>query len=369
MGGGAGEDVMRPETLVEQRLPETRRPGGPLLRARAPLRISFAGGGTDMPCYYAEHGGAVLASTINRYTYVSLAPGGDHGAVSIASLDFDLMVKYRLEEAPVYNGVLDLAKAAIRRLVPPNSDGGFELYVQSDAPAGSGLGGSSSLTLALIGILNGLRGAPLDRYQLAELAYEIERVDLAMKGGKQDQYGIAFGGFNFIEFARDQIIVHPLRLDPAVLKDLECHLLLCYTGRTRLSAGVIGRQEDFVRQKRPETLAGLEGLRTLCYEMKNALLRGRLGDFGELLNAEWRHKVEANPQVTTPAIDEMLAVARREGAIGGKLLGAGAGGYLLLFCEVNRKHKVYQALEKLGGQFMNFSFVDDGLAVWHSHCP
>jgi len=197
----------------------------------------------------------------------------------------------------------------------------------------------------------------------------VERVDLGMKGGKQDQYGIAFGGFNFIEFTREEIVVHPLRIPPELLRDIECHLLLCYTGRTRLSAGLISRQEELVREKRPETLAGLARLRTLCYEMRNALLRGRLGDFAELLNEEWRQKVAANPHVTTPAIDEMLAVARQNGALGGKLLGAGAGGYLLLFCEVNRKRKVYQALEQLGGQFMNFSFVKDGLSVWRSQCP
>jgi D-glycero-alpha-D-manno-heptose-7-phosphate kinase len=360
---------MSPPTLTDRAGVEADRHRGQVLRARAPLRVSFSGGGTDMPFYYTEHGGAVLASTINRYTTVTLAPGSDHGAVSLASLDYDLTVKYRLDEKPAYDGVLDLAKAAIRRLVPADFHGGFDVYVQSDAPAGSGLGGSSSLTLALIGTLAELTGAALDHYQLAELAYEVERVDLGMKGGKQDQYGIAFGGFNFIEFAREEIVVHPLRIPPELLRDIECHLLLCYTGRTRLSAGLISRQEELVREKRPETLAGLARLRTLCYEMRNALLRGRLGDFAELLNEEWRQKVAANPHVTTPAIDEMLAVARQNGALGGKLLGAGAGGYLLLFCEVNRKRKVYQALEQLGGQFMNFSFVKDGLSVWRSQCP
>lgn len=173
-----------------------------LVRARAPLRISFAGGGTDMPFYYGEHGGAVLSSTINRYSCVSVRPCVDHGSVSLSSLDFDLLVKYRLEEKPVYDGVLDLAKATIRRLIPPDAHWGLEVWVQSDAPAGSGLGGSSSLTLAMIGSLTGLLGTTLDRYELAELAHDIERIDLQMKGGKQDQYGIAFGGFNFIEFSR-----------------------------------------------------------------------------------------------------------------------------------------------------------------------
>ncbi len=205
-----------------------------VLRARAPLRISFAGGGTDMPFYYNEHQGAVLASTINRYSYVSVHPCADQRTVSLSALDFDLMVKYRLVEKPVYDGVLDLAKAAIQRLVSADANWGIEVFVQSDAPAGSGLGGSSSLTLAMIGSLTGLLGTSLDLYELAELAYQIERVDLQMKGGKQDQYGIAFGGFNFIEFSRKEIIVHPLRLGPDILRELECHLMLCYTGKTRL---------------------------------------------------------------------------------------------------------------------------------------
>ncbi|MEE8200751.1 MAG: hypothetical protein V3R29_06240 [Candidatus Acidoferrales bacterium] len=340
-----------------------------VLRARAPLRISFAGGGTDMPTYYAEHPGAVLASTINRYSYVCVRPCADQRSVTLSSLDFDLHVNYRLDEKPVYDGVLDLAKAAIRRLIPAEAPWGIEVFVQSDAPAGSGLGGSSSLTLAMIGSLTGLLGARLDRYELAELAYQIERVDLGMKGGKQDQYGIGFGGFNFIEFTREQIVVHPLRLEPDVLTDLECHLLLCYTGRTRLSAGLIDRQERYFQARRAETLDSLKALYRICTQMKNALLRGRLYEFAELLNEEWRHKVRANPEVTNPAIDQMYEVARRSGVIGGKLLGAGAGGYLLLFCEVNRKRRVHRELEKLGGQFLNFSFVNEGLVVWPSECP
>ena len=354
-------------TILEPTPPIVRVNGRPVrgvLRARAPLRISFAGGGTDMPFYYAEHRGAVLASTINRYSYVSVQPRCDQRSVNLASLDFDLAVKYQLDEEPVYNGVLDLAKAAIRRLVPPDAQWGIEVYVQSDAPAGSGLGGSSSLTLSMIGALTHLLGSSLDRYELAELAYEIERIDLQMKGGKQDQYGIAFGGFNFIEFSREEIVVHPLRLGPDVCRELECHLLLCYTGRTRLSAGVIDRQEELFRQGRDETLNSLKALYDLCYDMKNALLRSRLYDFAELLKEEWRHKVRANPNVTNPAVDEMYDAAMQSGAIGGKLLGAGAGGYLLLFCEINRKHLVHRELVRLGGQFMNFSFVDEGLVAW-----
>lgn len=340
-----------------------------ILRARAPLRISFAGGGTDMPSYYDEHRGAVLASTINRYSYVSLHPCKDQRLITLSSLDFDMTVKYRLDEKLVYDNVLDLAKATIRRLAPSDPDWGIDVYVQSDAPAGSGLGGSSSLTLAMIGSLMRFLGTSFDRYELADLAYQIERVDLGMKGGKQDQYEIAFGGFNFIEFSEDGIVVHPLRLDSAVLNDLECHLLLCYTGQTRLSAGLIDRQEKFVHEKRPDTIGGLKALYDICYDMKNMLLRGRLSDFGELLNEEWRQKVRANPHVTNEAIDEMYATARKRGVIGGKLLGAGAGGYLLLFCEANRRRKVRQELEKLGGQFMNFSFVEQGVEAWRSECP
>lgn len=321
-----------------------------------------------MPSYYMVHGGFVLASTINRYTYVTIIPHEDN-SVKIGSLDYDLTVKYHLDEEPIYDGVLDLVKATISRLIPKDNSRGFDVYVQSEAPAGSGLGGSASLTLAVIGALAELTGTKFDRYQLAELAYTIERVDLKISGGRQDQYETAFGGFNWIEFSKEGVVVNPLRIDKSILNELEYHLMLCYTGQTRLSAGIVDQQEKYFKEGRSETIEALRTMHELTYRMKDALLTGRLKDFAEMLDFEWKNKVKVNPQVTTARIDEMYEVARKNGAIGGKLLGAGAGGYLLLFSEIGKKRKVRESLEKVGGQFTDFSFVDDGLQVWRGVYP
>lgn len=344
--------------------PTTRRT---LIRARAPLRISFAGGTTDMPSYYMEHGGAVLVSTINRYAFVTLSPRDD-AQIQIQSLDFDLIVKYRIDEEPIFDGVLDLAKAAVRRLNSPANQAGLDLHLQSDAPAGSGLGGSASLTVAVLGALANFAHVRLDRYELAELAYTVERVDLNISGGKQDQYVAVFGGFNLIEFSREGVVVTPLRIAPETLSDLEYHLMLCYTGKTRLSAGLIDKQEQFYSQGRGETLEGLGALRQLAYDMKDALMRGKLGDFAAMLDYAWANKLKINPEITDSGIDEMYAEARRRGVLGGKLLGAGGGGYLLLFCEGDKKRAVRERLEALGGQFADFSFTHEGLQTWQSAC-
>ena len=344
-----------------------------LLRARAPLRISFAGGGTDLPSYYEEHGGTVLCSTINRYASVTLAPRPDQ-QVRICSLDFDLIVKYGLDEEPIFDGALDLAKAAIARVNGrggANGAGGrgLDLYLQSDAPPGSGMGGSASMTIAVIGALAEMVGRRLDKYEIAELAYSVERTDLGISGGRQDQYTTAFGGFNLIEFSRQRVVVNPLRIDKDVLNDLEEHLMLCYTGSTRFSAGLIEKQEGMYRAGRAETVEGLNELRSIAYAMKDALLTGDLREFGSLLNEAWRSKQRANPDITDESIGEMYETARRNGAIGGKLLGAGGGGYLLLFCEVGRRREVREKLERMGGQFTDFAFREEGLQVWRSSCP
>ena len=349
-----------------------------LIRARAPLRISFAGGGTDLPSYYEEHGGTVLCSTINRYASVTLAPRHDQ-QVRICSLDFDLIVKYGLDEEPIYDGTLDLAKAAIARLNGRSSSaggkshdaagGGLDIYLQSDAPAGSGMGGSASMTIAVIGALAEMLGRRLGKYEIAELAYAVERSDLGISGGRQDQYTTAFGGFNLIEFSKERVVVNPLRIDKDILNDLEEHLMLCYTGRTRFSAGLIKKQEGMYRDGRAETVAGLGELRRVAYDMKDALLTGNLNEFGTLLDVAWKSKQRANPDISDDTINEMYETARRHGAIGGKLLGAGGGGYLLFFCEVGRRRAVREKLERMGGQFTDFAFREEGLQVWRSACP
>lgn len=348
-----------------------------IVRSKAPLRISFAGGGTDVPPYPQERGGAVLSVTINKYAYASLMPTEDE-AIVVQSLDYDIVAKYHTEADLAYNGELDLVKAVIRRLIgtPPRVAGGsgetgeavdkrgLRLFLHSDAPPGSGLGSSSTLVVALVGLFRHWLRQPLTDYQIAELAYQIERVDLAVKGGMQDQYAATFGGVNFIEFYDKAVIVNPLRVSAERLNELEYNLLLCYTGRTRLSANIVARQTESFIQKKEEVVHALDAQKEMAIGMKNALLQGHLDDFGQLLHEAWQTKKHLDPAITTPEIDEMYDAARREGAIGGKILGAGGGGYLLLYCPFDRKHVVAPVLEKLGGQVVGFGIEPRGLQTW-----
>jgi D-glycero-alpha-D-manno-heptose-7-phosphate kinase len=336
---------------------------GTIIRAKAPLRISFAGGGTDMPHYYEKHAGAVLSSTINLYAYVTLFPRGDE-EIRIRSLNLGHLVHYNLGTRPAYDGVLDLAKAAIHRVGVKH---GIEMDVRVEAPPGSGLGGSSALTAAVLGALSATNGHALDSYDLSELNYAIERVDLKIAGGKQDQYATTFGGFNLIEFHADRVVVTPLRIDRAVLNDLEAHLLLCYTGQVRPHLGLIDQQVRFYQEGRKETIDGMRRLQEMAYELKESLLTGRLQRFGELLNEAHVNKKRMNPHITDgTCADQLYEAALQCGAVGGKLCGAGGGGYLLLYCETGRQHEVIRALEDLGGRFNNFSFEGMGLQVWRS---
>jgi len=336
---------------------------GRIIRAKAPLRLSFAGGGTDLPHYYEEHGGAVLSSTINHYAYVTLFPRQDKD-IRIRSLDLGQLVHYDLDRAPAYDGVLDLAKAAIQRISVKH---GIDMDIRLEAPAGSGLGGSSALTAAVLGALSATNGHALGSYELAEMNYVIERQDLRIAGGKQDQYATTFGGFNLIEFHPTRVMVTPLRIDPAVLNDLEAHLLLCYTGQVRPRMGLIDQQVRYYKEGRKETLDGMRRIHEMVHDMKDALLTGQLHVFGELLHEGYLNKKRMNPAVSEGTrTDVLYDAALQNGAVGGKLCGAGGGGYLLLYCETGRQHEVIRALENLGGKFSNFSFEGMGLQVWRS---
>lgn len=336
---------------------------GVLIRAKAPLRISFAGGGTDLPHFYEKHDGAVLSSTINRYARVTIYLRDDSEVV-IRSLDLDRSVRYTLREGPIYDGVLDLAKAAIHRIGVRR---GMDLDIHMEAPKGSGLGGSSALTAAVLGAVASTNGETYNLYELAELNYAIERMDLNIAGGKQDQYATTFGGFNLLEFRKDRVVVTPLRVDRSVLNDLEAHLLLCYTGKVRPDLGLVDKQIQFFHEGRQDTLRGMQRLCEMAFEMKEALLTGALDSFGEMLHEAYMNKKMMNPHVAdgTPA-EALYESARKHGVIGGKLLGAGGGGYLLLYCETGRHLEVRQALEAMGGQFTDFSFDGLGLQVWRS---
>jgi D-glycero-alpha-D-manno-heptose-7-phosphate kinase len=338
-------------------------PTDSIVRAKAPLRVSFAGGGTDLPHWYTQHAGAVFSSTIDRHAHVTLYPRDDE-LIRIRSIDLGLNITLDVNRPPTYDGVLDLAKAVIYRL---GSRRGMELDVRSEAPPGSGLGGSSSVTAAIIGAVAAYTGQALDCYEQAELNFEVERHDLGIEGGKQDQYATTFGGFNVIEFYPDAAIVNTLELGRDTVNDLESHLLLCYTGRVRADLGLVSKQVRLYREGHKTTHMGMVRLRELAYEMAEAVSEGRLNEFGQLLHEAYLHKKRINPEVATGTIaDELYAEARRHGAIGGKLLGAGGGGYLLIYCETGRQQDVREALEELGGTVTDFAFDTRGVQVWRS---
>lgn len=333
-----------------------------IIRSKAPLRISFSGGGTDISPYMDEYGGVVLSATIDKYAYGSLRVRQDRNII-VKSLDYDVMAKYHLDDEMPYNGELDLVKAVIKNL---NSGFkyGFDFFIHSDAPPGSGLGSSSAMVVALIGLLKHLQRLPLTNYEIAQLAYKIERLDLGIEGGMQDQYAAAFGGFNFIEFNKSAVVVNPLRVDADIVNELEYNLLLCYTGRTRLSANIISSQVDAYKRREAEVLDAMAELKRITLALKNALLQGRLTEFGHLLHEAWVNKKKMARQITNPTIDELYVTARRHGALGGKILGAGGGGYLLLYCDFEQKHRIAEELENLGGQVVEFTFEHCGLQTW-----
>jgi len=331
------------------------------IRSRAPLRISFAGGGTDIEPYLSEKGGVVLSTTINRYSYGTLIPRTDQ-EIRIESLDVDQFAKFLASQKLDFNGQLDLVKAVLRKFEGWKQ--GFSLFLHSDAPPGSGLGSSSTMVVTLLGLFRQWLNLPWSNYDIANHAYEIERVDLGIRGGKQDQYAAVFGGFNFIEFYHDGTIINPLRIEPSILNELEYHLLLCYTGRTRLSANIIATQVDGYLKKKESSLNALDRLKAITIAMKNALLLGRLNQFGELLHEGWIQKKQLAGAITNEKIDTLYHLALSKGALGGKILGAGGGGYLLLYCPYNKKHLIAAELERLGGQITHFSFENQGLVTW-----
>jgi D-glycero-alpha-D-manno-heptose-7-phosphate kinase len=259
------------------------------------------------------------------------------------------------------DGNLDLIKAAVKAMKVRR---GADLWVHVDAPPGSGLGSSSTLVVALIGVLGAWLRRPLTGYEIAELAYRIEREDLGLAGGMQDQYAASFGGFNFIEFNRDSTVVNPLRIRPDVVNELEYRLLLVYMGQTRQSAHIIERQTAAYRARRAPVVAALHELKRQTLDMKKALLLGDLDGFGELLDEAWRRKKRLDSGISNSRIDRLYQLARREGAIGGKMPGAGGGGYFLLLTRFDRKHRVAAALEKHGGQVVPFQFEPHGLQTW-----
>ena len=333
-------------------------------RAKAPLRISFCGGGTDVSPYPEERGGVVLSGTIDKYAHASIRPI-DAPVLRVTSLDFDLTEEHPLGAPLELRGELALVLGVAESFQREGSfPSGCEVFLHADAPPGSGLGSSSTMVTTLVGAFSEWLRRPLTPYEIAERTYQIERIDLAFAGGRQDQYAATFGGFNFIEFFADHTVVNPLRLRRSTQNELEYALLLCFTGRTRASAHIVENQaRNFVERKEPVVRA-LDEMKRIAVEMKGLLLRDRIEDFGRLLHDAWLHKKNLDAAITNPHIDELYAAARDAGAIGGKILGAGGGGYLLVLVPFERRRHAEEALRALAGEIQSFAFEDRGLQTW-----
>jgi D-glycero-alpha-D-manno-heptose-7-phosphate kinase len=335
----------------------------PLYRAKVPLRVSFAGGGTDVPPFPERETGMVLSATINRYAHGTLRPRTD-GRIKVESYDLGMALEYGADDHVDYDGRLDLVKAAIRRVAQLETPRGIDLFLHTAAPPGSGLGASSALVVNLIGLLRDYHKLSLTDYEIAQFAWEVEREDLGLRGGLQDQYAATFGGFNFIEFHADGVVVNPLRVKPTTVLELESNLLLCFTGTTRAGDHIIEDQTARYEAADDSALEGLRMQKELAIAMKEALLMGRLSDFGHLLGVAWEQKKKMSPRISTPTIDEAYAAACASGALGGKVTGAGGGGFMLFYCPPGTRHRVSERLHELGLEEAEFSFDQQGLRTW-----
>lgn len=330
-----------------------------VIRSQAPLRVSFCGGGTDVPPYPERFGGCVLSCTIDKYAYVSVR-SIDQTLVRVHSRDLNKIIEFSNEGENRRDERPDLATSIIRRFAERQ----IECFMHSDAPPGSGLGSSSAMIVALIAALARRAGLALSSYEVAAAALSVEREDLHIVGGMQDQYAATFGGFNFIEFSADGVVVNPLRVPQETLDELHYNLLLCYTGKTRLSSTILREQTSNVVTARQDVMDGLSALKDLTYDMKRALLTGECRHFGELLHEAWQLKRKFASGISDADIDAMYEGAREAGAIGGKLLGAGGGGYLLLFVPFTRREDVIARLEEFGGEVVDFQFETRGVRTW-----
>ena len=335
-----------------------------VIRSRAPLRISFAGGGTDVSPYSDDRGGVVLNATINRYAYATIIPRNSK-EIEIASLDYDVTLKYNIDREIAFDGQLDLIKGIIKNFkLSYNLKQGFKIFIHSDAPPGSGLGSSSAVAVAVISAFAEFLKVPLTPYDLANVAYKIERLDVGLKGGKQDQYASSFGGVNFIEFYKDRVIVNPLRLRDSILNELEYSLVLGYIGSTRSSGKIIERQISNYKQSKEDTIIALDNIKELAYKMKDYLLQGELRSFGALLNDEWEEKKKMAKGISNEQIDEIYREARKAGALGGKISGAGGGGFMFFYTDFDKKVNVVKQLKRMGVQVLPFSFTNSGAIAW-----
>jgi D-glycero-alpha-D-manno-heptose-7-phosphate kinase len=337
-----------------------------IVRSKAPLRIGLAGGGTDVSPYSEDFGGAILNATISLYAHAHIEPLTEP-IIVIEAVDRKERVAFPLQSELIIDGHLDLAKGIYNNIVRQYGiiPSGFKLTTHVDAPAGSGLGTSSTLVVAILGAFVEWLRLPLGEYDIAHLAYQIEREDLGMAGGKQDQYAASFGGVNFMEFyAQDKVIVNPLRIKQEYLFELENNLLLFYTATSRNSATIIEAQSQNVKDKKEQSIEAMHQLKHQAQMMKEALLRGQIDEIGKILDFGFQHKKQMAQGITNPLIDSIYDAALAAGATGGKISGAGGGGFMTFYCPGVTRYAVMEQLGVFGGQFHPYRFVENGLFTW-----
>lgn len=338
-----------------------------IYRSKAPLRIGLAGGGTDVSPYADLYGGAILNATISLYAYAHLEPISG-GMLHFEARDRDERLSLPWgPELPVGES-LALATGVYNRLVRifGQMPSAFRLTTFVDAPAGSGLGTSSTLVVAIIGAFAEWLGLPLGEYDIAHLAYEIEREDLRMAGGRQDQYAATFGGVNYMEFYEaGRVIVNPLRIKPDYLNELENNLLLYFTATSRRSADIIEVQSRNVVEKKTESVEAMHQLKEQSRMMKEALLRGRIDDIGPILDYGFRFKKQMAAGISNERMDGIYEAALAAGATGGKISGAGGGGFMMFYCPGNTGYTVREALTAFGGEHRQYQFTERGLFTWN----
>ncbi|HET8962931.1 MAG TPA: dehydrogenase, partial [Chitinophagales bacterium] len=339
------------------------------LRSKSPLRIGLAGGGTDVSPYSDIYGGSILNATIQKYAYATIMPRKDNKIV-LHAVDQDIRVELDADSKLEIDGTLDLLKGVYNRVVKDYNHGAplaFELNTYVDAPAGSGLGSSSTLVVTILGAFTEWLKLPLGEYDMAHLAYDIERKDLAFAGGKQDQYAATFGGWNFMEFYKDdKVIVNPLRIRSQYMEELQFNMLMYYTGTSRLSSDIIEAQSTNVQKKSEKSIEAMHNLKEQAYMMKEAILKGDLNRIGDILDYGWKNKKATALGVSSDNIDEIYEAAMKSGATGGKISGAGGGGFMTFYCPGNTRYKVINTLKKFGGEIHNLTFSKYGLTTWEA---
>jgi D-glycero-alpha-D-manno-heptose-7-phosphate kinase len=338
------------------------------LRGRAPLRLGLAGGGTDVDPYSTEFGGRVLNATIDKYAYAFAEPADD-GKLCFRSPDRDRSVETDVRDLASLEESFPLHVAVYRRVMAEFNGGEpfpLDLATQVDAPPGSGLGSSSALVVAMLLTTAELVGASMGPYELARMAWEIERVDLGLAGGWQDHYAAAFGGFNFMEARPDgEVVVNPLRIQSSVIAELEASLLLYFGGVSRLSSEVIAEQQRHVVERDEDALQATHAIRAEALEMKDHLVVGDMPGFAESLLRGWEAKKRLASKISNPEIERAYHVARSHGMIAGKVSGAGGGGFLMMVVDPRRRIEVSRSLqEECGGSVLPCLFTKGGATTW-----